>query len=426
MNNNKPTTISVLPMVRIDRNIVHNIDGLFDLFNITSENIDDNLLRNVIYYLCYNYQKDLFSYSTFDPYDFAKIMGYSTVYLRKKHPKPLFMKDFKKMPKSKQQEHLENGLPCYDNNIENALYLLWKKEVLFSYGAKFYNKTDHEEVITAHQNKRMLIVRDLNVLTIKSGKTKQLKTVYSLELDDKFLHSLTKYFVRSKVNALIELRKCKLDMLYLKLAQQKDHAIYSKQSEVVFDNFETLCKWCCISPTKKDGTDVPPKKRKQLVLEALRKVNEKTDLNYTISATCSRGQKFPYTILLHFILDEAVITDKKKSDKKDMMYLFDETLRRDLVSFYKMYVCSGQNPLTISPQGFYNWLCSDSDYEEKKRVYLLVASKIFGKETDLQKRMLAREKNFDAFYKECITNKTIAIRCTSEDIENVLSTNNDL
>ncbi|GHT14023.1 hypothetical protein AGMMS4956_11110 [Bacteroidia bacterium] len=417
MNNEKNTTISVLPMVRIDRNIVHNIDGLFNLFGIAGDNMDDNLLRNIIYYLCYNYQKDLFSYSVFDPYDFAKVMGYSSQFLRTKHPHPLFMDDFKQMPKLKQKEYLENGLPCYDNNIENALYSLWKKEILFSYGAKFYNKTDHEEVVTAHQNKRMLIVRDLSVLSIKSGKTKQTKTVYSLELDDKFLYSLTKYFIRANKNTLIELRKCKLDKLYLKLIQQKEHAMFNKQPDVVFDNFETLCNWCCTPRTKKDGSDVPPKKRKQLVLEALRKVNEKTNLNYTVTTTTSRGQKFPYTIHTQFKFDDAIIADKKSADKNDIMYVFDETLHRELISFYKMSVCSGQNPLIIDHQGFYNWLRDDINYEDKKRVYLLVSSKIFGIETALQSRLCTREKNFDAFYKECITKQPFMIHCTGENIE---------
>jgi hypothetical protein len=43
--------IPTIPLIRIDRNIVYNIDTLFDLLGIAGDDMDDNLLRNIIYHL---------------------------------------------------------------------------------------------------------------------------------------------------------------------------------------------------------------------------------------------------------------------------------------------------------------------------------------------------------------------------------------
>jgi hypothetical protein len=400
--------LPTLPLIRIDRNIIHNIDGLFDLFEIGNDSMDDNLLRAVIYYICFSYQHNLFTYNTFDPHDFAKEMNYTMAYLRTKHPQPLFLEDLKKKTREEQDYHFANNLPCYANNIENALYTLWKKEVLFNYGAKFFSNTDKEVTLTAHQNIRIFILRNLQITTIYSGKTRQPKTVYSLELDDRFIHNLTKYFIRSNKNILIDLRKSKLDVLYLKILQQKERAILTEKPRVFFENFETLCRWAGIPRNKKNGEAIAPKKRKQLVVNALNAIKERTDLDFTLTSTTIRKQQFPYTFTLYFNNMDAQVAAKDGENKQDMMYLFDEVLSRDLFEFFKSYKCNDRNPFFITKDDLLQWMFTDCDYEEKKQVYLLAAAKIFGKETVKTKvSFYSREKNFDHFYQNAIRDKTI-------------------
>jgi hypothetical protein len=385
------TYINTIPLVRIDRNIVHNIDNLFDLFGIGGADMDDNLLRAIIYYLCFNYQRNLFSYEIFDPYDFAEQLGYSTVYLRSKHPKPLFIEDLNKKPAAERKAHLDGGYPTYETNIENALYSLWKKEIMFSYGAKFYISTEKEEVLS-HQNIRLFILRNLQILEVRSGKTRQRKTVYSVEMDERFVHSLTKYFIRSNKQTLIELRKSKLDILYLKLLQYKENALHQLQggapqhsATVELGNFDAICRWADVPTCKKDGSPVAPKRRKQLLLEALRTVNAKTDLSYTTNATTKRGQKFPYTLSITFDFAPNAAADKQEDAKADMLSLFDETLTRDLFLFWKSCYCKDANPYDTNMNEFNRWICCDTDYEEKKNVYLVAMAKIFGKHKHGQK-----------------------------------------
>ena len=402
-------SLPILPLIRIDRNIVHNIDGLFDLFEIGNDSMDDNLLRAVIYYICYNYQQNLFTYSIFDPHSFAKEMDYTMAYLRAKHPQPLFLEDLKKKPKEEQDYHLANNLPCYVNNIENALYTLWKKEVMFNYGAKFFNTTNKEVTLTAHQNVRIFILRNLQVTTIYSGKTKQRKTVYSMELDDRFVHNLTKYFIRSNKNILIDLRKSKLDILYLKILQQKERALLAKEPKVIFENFETLCRWAGVPQSKKNGDAVASKKRKQLVINAFEAIKQKTDLNFTLTSTTARGQKFPYLFALQFNNLSTQIVAKDAENKEDMIHLFDEVLCRDLFEFFKSYKCSNKNPFFITKEDLSQWMFTDCDYDEKKQVYLVAAAKIFGKEnTKLKTSMCSRDRNFDYFYQTAIRDKKIS------------------
>jgi hypothetical protein len=400
------TYINTIPLVRIDRNIVHNIDNLFDLFGIGGADMDDNLLRAIVYYLCFNYQNNLFSYEIFDPYEFAQQMGYSTVYLRSKHPKPLFVEDLNKKPEAERKAHLDGGYPTYETNIENALYALWKKEVMFSYGAKFYTSTEKEEVLS-HQNIRLFILRNLQILEVRSGKTRQHRTVYSIEMDDRFVHSLTKYFIRSNKKTLIDLRKSKLDVLYLKLLQYKENGLLQLQGNpakaqiqpnsitVELGNFEAMCRWAGVPLCKKDGSPVPSKARKQQLLDALRTVNEKTDLSYTISTATKRGQKFPYSFSVTFNLVPGATVSRHEEDRADMIRLFDETLSRDLFTFWRSCYCKDANPYRINMGDFSRWVSCDTDYEEKKNVYLVAMAKIFGKQKLGQK---SYESHFQAWY----------------------------
>jgi hypothetical protein len=402
-------SLPTLPLIRIDRNVIHNIDKLFDLFDIGNDSMDDNLLRAIIYYICFNYQHNLFTYTIFDPHDFAREMNYTMAYLRAKHPQPLFSENLKKKTKEEQDYHFANNLPCYTNNIENALYTLWTKEVLFNYGAKFFNDTDKETTFTAHQNTRMFILRNLQLTTIYSGKTKQSKTVYSIELDDRFIHNLTKYFIRSNKSTLIELRKSKLDILYLKILQHREQAALTKEPKIIFKNFETLCRWAGVPQNKKNGDVIEPKKRKQLVINAFATIKERTDLDFMLTFVTVRQQKFPYTFILHFNNIEAAAKDKDDENKQDMMNLFDEVLSRDLFNFFKSYKCSDKNPFFITKNDLSQWIFTDCDYEEKKQIYLLAATKIFGKETtEMKSSFFSRKRNFDRFYQNAIKDKKIS------------------
>lgn len=406
----KSNSIPVLPLVRIDRNFVHNVDNVFDLFSINGENVDENMLRSLVYYLCFSYQKNLFSYSTIDPYDFAAEMNYTPAFLRQKHPNPLFLQDLKNKTPGAQQLAQQQQLikqagrkVCsYDTYFENALYALWKKEVLFPYGATFFNQTEKEEVLTSG-NVRFFILRSLSVTQIRSGKaTNQEKTVYTVEVDDRFIHSLTKYFIKCNKKTLTDLRKSKLDILYMKLQQLKETALYRQSFSVELSNFETLCRWCGIPQQKKNGEPIAPKKRKQLVITALRTVKEKTDLNFTFEPVTRRGQKFPYTFIITYNNGEEAALCKKQQDTDDLSRLFIETLQRDLYSLYKVLRAADKNPLFVEKAGFLRWMNSDIDREEKKQVYLVASTKIFGKEQITERSFWSRESNFNRFYNEML------------------------
>jgi hypothetical protein len=253
-----------------------------------------------------------------------------------------------------------------------------------------------------HQNVRLFILRNLRVDIVRSGKTRQRKTVYCVELDERFIHSLTQYFVRGKMATLVELRKSKLDILYLKMLQYKESAFLKGSYAVELKNFGVLCQWAGVAERKKDGLPVASKKRKQQVMEALRVLNEKTDLSYTFEATTSRGQKFPYTFRITFNSTPQAIAQKEEENRSDMALVFQETLMRDLFDLWKMYRNGDGNPYDINIQEFSDWLCADADYEEKKNVYLVAATKIFGKWKPGQ---TSREAQFGRWYMRMIQSK---------------------
>ncbi|MDR1226273.1 MAG: hypothetical protein LBK47_05165 [Prevotellaceae bacterium] len=389
MENIAQEQVATVPMVRIDRNIIHNIDSLFDdMFGVGGADMDNGLLRSVIYYLCYSYQQNLFAYSVFDPYAFAKTLNYTPDFLRQKHTKPHFLEDFREKAKAKGmdevnverelQAYIATGAPTYESNLENALWSLWQKEVIFCHGAKFFNATDREEEVSQHTITRMNIIRSLTITHRRSGKTNQRKTMYNVEMDERFLHSLAKYFIRGNKDTLIVLRRSRLDMLYLKLLQYKESAIYNKVPLVVIDNFERLCNWAGVPSLKKDGTVVAPRVRKQLLKDALNALKERTNLDFDYDCVTVRRQKFPYTFKIIFNLNEEKYLARQEEDKADLKQLFQETLTRDLLNFWK---CKEEtaNPLEFDMEAYNDWLYCYGDYNEKISIYSLALTKTYGK-----------------------------------------------
>jgi hypothetical protein len=380
------TQITTVPMVRIDRNIIHNIDSLFDAFGIGGVDMDDNLLRSIVYYLCLNYQQNLFAWSTFDPYSFAERMGYSKTFLRGRHPKPQFFDDFKAKARAQGkseeeaekelQNYIATGADTYETNLENALWSLWQKEIIFCYGAKYENITNKEEV-RQHTITKMLIIRSLNITERRVGKTNQHQILYSVEMDERFVHSLTKYFIRANKDTLIALRKSKLDILYLKMLQYKEAAIYNQQPTVTIDKFELLCRWAGVASQKGNSEPVPNKTRKQQLIAALNTLKAKTDLDFEHNCTTVRRQKFPYTFVIQFNLNNEKYEARKAEDKEDLKLLFSEVLGRDLLNFWRCKP-SNRNPLEFDLAVYNEWLFSGEDYSEKGKMYELALTKIYG------------------------------------------------
>jgi hypothetical protein len=126
---------------------------------------------------------------------------------------------------------------------------------------------------------------------------------------------------------------------------------------------------------------------------------------------CTQGQKYAYSFHLRFNFTEDVGVLKKQDDRNDMLSVFDQFLLRELMDYYKMTICSGQNPMLIEQSKFYQWMKTDCEYEAKKRIYMTVYDKICGKETEKQKRHDMRAGDFDAFYKECINGQNVSVHC---------------
>jgi hypothetical protein len=391
------------------------MDSLFDLFGMEGDSMDDNLLRSVLYYLCYSYQHNLFSYNTIDVRDFAAVMGYSQTFLRTRHPQPLFEEEMQSWPAADRELYASSGYCTYCTNFENALYSLYKKEVYLNYGAKFYNKTDREQIVTANESVRMQVLRSLQQVTARSGRTRQEKKMYAVELDDRFMHSLTKYFIRGNRNMLVALRKSKLDIMYLKLQQQREHAMFLNTPSIQVENFEVLCRWAGVPALKGNGEAVPAKKRKQLLISALESLRSKTDLGFSYTVSSERGQRWPYTFTLQFDFGHGTQESREKAQKKEMDSIFLECLQRELFALWKALKCAGMNPLFVSKEDFFRWMATDCDREEKKQVYLLTCTKIYGKDTSSKRwHFLSREGNFEKFYAAALQRQRITAPALDE------------
>jgi hypothetical protein len=396
--------------------MVHNMDSLFDLFGMEGDNMDDNLLRSVLYYLCYSYQHNLFSYTVVDARDFAEVMGYSPAFLRTRHPHPLFLEEMQGWPAEERGSYVAEGYCTYATNFENALYSLYRKEVYLTYGAKFYNKTDREQVVAASENMRMAVLSSLRQESVRSGLTRQEKKVYSVTLDERFVHSLTKYFIRGNRNMLVALRKSKLDIMYLKLLQQRERALFQNNPRVQVENFEMLCRWAGVAAAKKDGSAAPAKKRKQLLVSALERLRSETDLGFSYAVSATRGQRWPYTFTLQFDFGSSAQEENREAAQRDMGCIFLECVQRELFALWRALKCAGMNPLCASRDDFLRWMSADCDREEKKQAYLLTCAKVYGKEASKSRLYsFSREGNFDRFYDAALRRERLTTPVLQED-----------
>ena len=226
-----------------------------------------------------------------------------------------------------------------------------------------------------------------------------------LEMDERFLRSLTQYFIRGSISAVNALRASKLDILYAKLLELREYAMFNQNSSTDIANFEMLCNWCRIPQKKKDGGEMEARERKKLVRRALERVNNEAGWNFGIEDVKGKGQKFAYTFRIHWNFPEGVKELKQKADRDERKELFEQCLYRELGAYYRSVKCADKNPLNAQISGLKAWLSMDADREEKQRIYLTTCDIIYGQETAEQRKYNMRGKAFEDFYRTAVNGR---------------------
>lgn len=288
---------------RIDRNIIDNFESINSQFRD-----DAVMVRQIIHYLAYKEQSELFSATDeiayIDPIQFADFYKLKRPYLLKPHSNPLHLQVLKNDNRLSEYLDKQSKDPNYrimDNIFENALYRLFSESLFFE---QYHEYTPDEiSLLPVHLNNKTEVVstsvktfskisflKSFSVIYQQSAKG-QTKIVYGYTLDTDFRKVLSKYYQIIPKDTLISLSKKKLEGLYLFILKNYHHTVAQNGTS-------TLCSIDTISKyIECDIKNIRDKKKK--ITQHI-----KTVLSYMpyVSFEWVKGAncKYAYTICFHY------------------------------------------------------------------------------------------------------------------------------
>lgn len=293
--------------IRIDQNITHFIDKIEDNFGE-----DTKLVVCLLFYFSKQHQQNLFSVNYLDSADFAKTFGYTTNYLRSLHPAPYMLNRLSEAQKRnyyKAQEENPNSSEnrIFDSYLENALYLLLSRNMVFPHKAKFY-KNEHGDEIKESTLESICFLKKLKTIWIKSPRGKE-KIFYEYELHESFLNNINCYFVNINIDCI---KKNKYYRLYLYLVNLET-TFFLQNRTIGTSSFSFLCRLAGIN-------DKYPKYRKNKLIKAFDYLNVNTNLKFKYTWVKNAGEKFNYRPQIEFISFSSQTNISEKAQKINILY----------------------------------------------------------------------------------------------------------
>lgn len=273
-------------ILRIERNIMSkkNLDYLYRATG-------DRVAENLILYITYQHQYDLFGYGTLDPEEFASFCKYSTRYLREKVNNPLqaqMHKTPKNQKKTTSRQSLDTNIDdvICENRIENAFY------ALANYPLDIVNTYTQNDKYLIRAFGSTLLLDFVIFLTDKNTG----KTTIHYRLAEKFRLNLLSYYLNINPQSLVGLRKSGLTAMYIFLVRMKEALFAQGRTNTTPETtpeFEYLCSLCDIEK------DTEPKTKKMLLNRAIATIQKTTELSFTVEWVKNYAQQ-KYTPLFNF------------------------------------------------------------------------------------------------------------------------------
>ena len=338
-------------LIRVDKNFAHNIMD----FSMFQE--DKLLVKSLIYYFCWTYEKNIFGFGTLDPYDFAAKFGFTPNYLRSRHPNPkqLQGKKDKEVKKLYDIQRVNPSERVYDTFLENALFRLRTETVYFSNGGKVFESDGSSRHIAKIGEIRFLKDFEVTITKTRSG---QKKIVYTYELDPNFIDNLTSYYMKANQEAVKALRKPGLDDLYLYIKNLKEN-LFLKKEYIATPSFNLLCKLAHIN-------DKEPKQRKKKLNKSMDRVKEFNDLDIDdFFWTKGENMRYAYQPVIHYKkLFEGTRDDKViKNERFD---IFTQNLMHELLNTFRKKYPKWYDSLERE-DNFLKWLQKGPDKDRKEK-----------------------------------------------------------
>lgn len=366
---------------RIDKYLVSDIYG----FNGQIET-DERLIRNIIYSVAEDYEHSLFGFGSLDPAKFAERWQYDPSYLRKRVAEPYQLRDLspseiesyrERISARKSQTKDESDKYVWDTHLENAIYILASKPFNFNTYGEFVvvdDRTKKEQVFKSHASFTLFS----SISAVSRGRG---KVVYAYTLNDNFEKNLTRYYIRGERESLLQLRGSGLDSLYLFLTNLKVNLALSGAGKTPSGDgalsFDNLCNLAGVPTHTKDGKEYEDRERKKLLNRALAKVNDTTELKFSVSWVKGPGATAAYTPVIDFGdghlprynvkqpgLGRFVLDEERSTIQRQL-------IQREFLTIYKKLFSSGYRP--IDEEDFNAWAIDNSRSKEEKATALKLA-----------------------------------------------------
>ena len=384
--NSQDTGILSSTSFRIDKYIVG------DICNFNSQiDADERLVRNIIYSVAEDYEHSLFGFGQIDPAVFAERWQYDPSYLRKRVDQPFQLRDMSEEAVEQYRHRLAAGIRedgqgderVWDTHLENAMYMLANKPFNFnSYGQFVIESNVNNKLVSVKQHTSFTLFTSIGAVRRGRG-----KVIYTYTLNENFEKNLTKYYIRGERDSLLKLRGCGLDSLYLYLSNLKINLALMKRSMVSPDTggpgFNRLCDIAGIPAFTKAGLPYEPKKRKQALIDAMKKITDTTELHFTLGWKKGAGARAAYMPVIDFGEKHLICYANASHGLSHMIKdtekfsIQRQLIQREFLNMYKKLYCTGYS-CVISEEDFNAWaLDKDRNRAEKETALRMAYISIF-------------------------------------------------
>lgn len=302
-------------LIRFDRMLAFNSADFIDTFEEDGQTIFD-----IMVFIAFTYQHNLFNFGKFTISDFCKVMHYQKSNLIARHKEPLYVKKNKHL--AKQIEGiLKSG--NYKTTVDNN----GKKELIYYtvFDNALYKAAKENLELTHVNNKNNALSVTTNFYklfdSIEKRYDKKGQVLYTYKVSSDFENNISKLFFNIDLTDYVNLPKS-LKPLYLLMKTLKDGQL-SETNSIVSANFDLLCRAAGINSGEiKD-------KNKRLKVK-LSKINKSTDLKFNIL-------NGPYDLAYKFKYHEDIKKLKQIGKSSVEKAAYDRTLI-DLRRYYRDYV----------------------------------------------------------------------------------------
>lgn len=334
-------------LTRVDKNFTSNS---FSTFNEYGE--EKTLAQSLVLYFYHKLQTsytDLLGITAFDPYDFAKTMGYSRTYLQTASSAPYQ----KEVEGEKAFRLLQEKGEALDSRLENVLYRMTQVKMHLKYGGKLKDGRSITEIDSLSILKKVVFITD---------PAKPKRKIFGLVFHEEFYSNINSFFSRVELTAFSNLRKANAYNLYLRLVHLQD-IMYTKQLQRMETTFNLLCEAAEIDYTQARRNKNELIKKLKIIAQAATSLKVKVDFEKNKNGK----HKFQPVLLIE---DLQQIDDREKR-------FYSELFNQLHLLFIKLYpeIVEGKSSYSTD---FSDWLFNvNQDHAHKRKCYTTAYAKCF-------------------------------------------------